>query len=263
MDQMFSDAAAYDRYMGRWSRLVAPLFVDFAQVRDGERVLDIGCGTGALSEVVAAATRSSEIIGIDLSSSFIEYARAHITDPRIRFDIGDALDLPYPDASFDKSLALLVLQLIPQPEKAASEMRRVTRPGGSVAACAWDTGGGMELISIFWDEAVKLDPLAEARREKHRPYTLRGQLSALWQMSGLKTVEETGLEIQMDFTSFDDFWLPHLQGVGPAGSYVSALSPWRRDALRDRLRERLLGERPDGPFKLQAQAWAVQGTVPE
>ena len=260
MADMFSNAVAYDRYMGRWSRRLASMFVEFAQVRDGDKVLDVGCGTGALSEAVASATRRSEITGIDPSSSSVEYGRTHCADPRIRFDVGNALELPYSDGTFDQCLALLVLQLIPQPEKALSEMCRVTRPGGSVAICNWDSGGGMEMISMFWEEASKLDP---ADPEKPRPYTRQGQLKALLEVTGLERVEETGLKIELDFLSFDDYWWPQHGGVGPTGSYLSSLSPDRQQALGEQLRGRFLGNGPDGPFKLHAQSWAVRGIVPQ
>ena len=263
MADMFSNPAAYDRYMGRWSRRLAPLFVEFAQVRDGDKVLDVGCGTGILCQAVAAVTRNSEITGVDSSPFFVEYARTHFADPRIRFDVGNASELLYPDATFNQCLALLVINLIAHPEKALSEMCRVTRPGGSVAVCNWDASGGMEMHSIFWEEASKLDPAAEPLREKHRPYSRQGQLKALWEATGLQRVEETGLKIELDFTAFDDYWLPQLRGVGPAGSYLSSLSPDRQQALREQLRRRILGNVPDAPFKLQAQAWAVRGVVPK
>lgn len=263
MADIFSNAAAYDHYMGRWSRRLAPMFVEFAQIRDGDTVLDVGSGTGALAEAVAAATRSSEITGIDPSSFFVEYGRTHCADPRIRFDVGNALELPYSNATFDQCLAMLVLQLIPQPEKALSEMCRVTHPGGSVAVCNWDASGGMEMLSIFWEEASKLDPAAEPRRNDSRPYSRYGQLKALWESTGLERVQETGLKIELEFTSFDDYWLPQLGGVGPAGSYLSSLSADRQKALREELWRRCLGNGPDGPFKLHAQSWAVRGMVPQ
>lgn len=263
MADMFSNAAAYDRFMGRWSRRLAPMFAEFAQLRDGGKVLDVGCGTGILCQAVAAVTRDSEITGVDPSPFFVEYARTHVADPRIRFDVGNALELPYPDATFNQCLALLVINLIAQPEKAVSEMCRVTRPGGSVAVCNWDAGGGMEMNSTFWEEASKLDPAAKTRRDTLRPYSRQGQLKTLWEANGLERVEETGLKIELDFTSFDDYWLPLLGGVGPPGSYLSSLAQDRQQALREQLRRRILGNGPDGPFKLHAQSWAVRGMVPQ
>jgi ubiquinone/menaquinone biosynthesis C-methylase UbiE len=149
MADMFSNAAFYDAYMGRWSRRLAPMFVEFAQVSDDSKILDVGCGTGILSQVVAAATLSSEITGVDNSVPFVQYGRTHVAEPRIKFDVGNALELPYPDATFDQCLSLLVLELIPKPEKVLSEMCRVTRSGGSVAVCNWDGSRGMQLITIF------------------------------------------------------------------------------------------------------------------
>ncbi len=264
MADHFSNTEAYDNYMGRWSARFAPLFMDFAGLRDGERLLDVGCGTGALSREVLDAAPRSEIVGIDPSEPFIEHARAKIADPRITFEVGDALELSYPDASFGQSLSLFVFMLIPDGEKAAGEMRRVTRPGGSVAACTWDTGGGgMELVSTLWDEAVKLNPAAnELRADRSLKYNRQGQLTELWEVTGLENIEETGIEFGMDFTSFDDYWLPHLGGVGPVGAYVKELSPDSRDALREAMRTRFLPGGEDGPFTLGARAWAVQGTVP-
>lgn len=158
---MFLNAEAYERYIGRWSQRLAPRFMEFAGVVDGDRVLDVGSGTGSLALAVAAATRRSEVVGIEPSAPFVDYARTRTPDPRVRFEVGDAQSLPYADASFDKSLALLVINLIPDAPRAAAEMRRVTRPGGRMAGCVWDYGGGMTMLRAFWDAVVALDPAAE------------------------------------------------------------------------------------------------------
>jgi len=263
MPEMFSNASSYEKYMGRWSAKLAPLFAKFARIRDGDRVLDVGCGTGSLIQAVANLTRRSEVVGIDPTPGFITYARQRFTDPRITFDQGSAFELPYSGSSFDQSLSMLVFHLISAPDKAVREMRRVTKPGGTVATCTWDGSGGMELSSIFWTEAIKLDPAAEARSERARSCNLEGQLSELWKATGLNDVEETAIDIRMDFTSFDDYWLPYLEGVGPTGVYVAGLSNDGRDALRERLRSRVLSGQSDGAFFFAARAWAVRGLVPK
>jgi SAM-dependent methyltransferase len=251
----FSNAEGYERYMGRWSRLFARRFVDFVGITDGDRLLDVGCGTGSLTYTLAASAPRSEIVGIDPSSAFVEYARSRTSDPRVTFDVGSALSLPYPDASFDKCLCLLVLQFIPDVGRAIGEMRRVLRQGGSAAACVWDKDV-MEMHSVFWEPAAELEP--GVKRGSGAPYT-SGQLADLWKQSGLKSVEETVLEMPLEFASFDDFWAPHLGGQGPSGSYLVSLPPEKQIALRERVRVRVLGAGPDRPFTLRAKAWAVRG----
>jgi SAM-dependent methyltransferase len=265
MSDQFSKAEAYDDYMGRWSARLAPLFLNFAGIRDGERALDVGCGTGVLSRAVVGAAPRSEVVGVDPSEAFIEHARAQGDDPRVTFDVGNAMDLPYSDASFGQSLSMLVFHFIPDGGKAAGEMRRVTRPGGSVAACTWDTGdGGLKMVIGFWDEAVKLNPAAEELRpERSQKNNRRGEFTELWEAAGMENVEETALEFGMDFSSFDDYWLPNLQGVGPVGAYIKGRSPEGREALREAMRRRFLPGGEDGPFTIGARAWAVQGTVPD
>jgi SAM-dependent methyltransferase len=258
---MFANAIGYEQLMGRWSARLAPLYADFAQLRDAGRILDVGCGTGALVRTVADRTRSSEIVGVDPAQSFVDYARTQSRDPRVTFQVGDAMQLPFPAASFDQTLSLLVMMFIPEPEKAASEMRRVSRPGGTVSACTWDRDG-LELASVFWEEAVRLDPAAEARSQRPKHSNREGQLAALWHSAGLQDVEETVISMRLPFASFDDFWEPHLKGVAPQGAYVAGLSEGRREALRQGLRKRVLADRPDGAFSLRAKALAVRGTVP-
>lgn len=234
MAEMFASANAYEGMMGRWSMRLAPLFVDFARVRGGDRILDLGCGTGSLIQTLADRTTRSEIIGIDPAQAFIDFCRSRFSDRRISFDCGNGMDLPYTDDSFDHSLSLLVFMFIPQPGKAANEMRRVTRPGGRLAACTWDSGGGgLEMSAIFWEEAAKLGPTAETRAERPRHCNREGQLAALWQGTGLEHVEEAALQFQTEFNCFDDYWLPFTKGVGPQGVYIADLSHASRNALRD------------------------------
>ena len=262
MADMFANARAYEARMGRWSARLAPLFAHFANVTDGGRVLDVGCGTGSLVSTVAAMTRQSAIVGIDPAEPFLAYARAQLANPRITFDRGTALDLPYPAGVFDYTLSLLVLMFLPHPEQAAREMRRVTRPGGTVAACTWDREG-QEMTAVFWEEAIRLAPDAATRVDRPLRLDQAGQLAALWHATGLQHVEETALNMDMAFTSFDDYWQPHLTGDGPSGVYVAGLPPEHREALRHALQERLQAGRPDGGFSLRAKALAVRGVVPQ
>jgi SAM-dependent methyltransferase len=261
METSWANAEAYERFMGRWSRRLAPLLVEFAGVQDGDRVLDVGCGTGSLVSVLVGLLPRSEVVGIDPASTSIEYATRQLAGPWVRFEVADAQNLPYPDASFDQCLSLLVVNHVPDASRVVSEMRRVTRPGGRVAAAVWDYGDGMSMLRIFWDEVVALDPAAQRLHQGQMPLCRKGELAALWTKSGLQQVEETALVISMSFRSFEDYWSPFLAGVSVSGAYISNLPAVGQQRLRDRLREKLLGGKPDQPFTLQARAWAVRGTV--
>jgi SAM-dependent methyltransferase len=258
---VFSIGESYDLFMGRWSRRLAPRLVDFAKVRDGDAVLDVGSGTGALAEAVASAAPSSRVAGIDRSEPFVAIARARHRQTRISFDVADAQQLPFAEASYDRTLSMLILNFLPDSRKALQEMERVTRPGGIVSAAVWDYGGGMEMLRAFWDEAVALRPEADARDERHMPFAAKGELGAFWRACGLEDVAETELTIETPFASFEDYWSPFLQGQGPAGVYVGTLSEDDRGRLRTNLRRRLSDDREGVPITLRARAWAVRGVV--
>jgi SAM-dependent methyltransferase len=258
MTRMFANAIAYEAMMGRWSSRLATLFLDFAKVGDADRVLDVGCGTGSLVGGILDRAQRARVVGIDPAEAFVDYARTRFPASRASFDCGSASKLPYADASFDHSLSLLVFHFLEQPGTAASEMRRVTRTGGTVAACTWDRTG-QEMSELFWEESVRLDPGAEGKAQRPKVCNQAGQLAELWGATGLQDVSEVTLEMRTDFTGFDDFWLPYTKGVGPQGMYVASLSPDKREALRDALRKRFVGER-DRPFSLRAAALAVRGT---
>jgi ubiquinone/menaquinone biosynthesis C-methylase UbiE len=260
MTQMFANAVAYEEMMGRWSKRLAVPFLDFAGIGDAQKILDVGCGTGSLIQSILDRTGRAQVVGIDPAQAFVDYGRTRFSDARVSFDCGSAGKLPYPDASFDHALSLLVFQFLQRPGTAASEMRRVTRRGGTVAVCTWDKAG-QEMSDIFWEECVRLDPGAEEKAQRPRVCNQMGQLSELWRATGFEAAEEITLEMRTDFTCFDDFWLPYTKGVGPQGMYVASVSPETREVLRDALRKRLVGDR-DRPFSLRAAALAVRGTVP-
>ena len=261
-ERLFSEGDAYERFMGRWSREMAPRLVTFAGVRDGDAVLDVGSGTGALTMAVAAAAPSSRIVGIDPAAPYVAFARTRHPADRVRFEVGDAQQLRFTDGSFDRTLSLLVLNFIPDRSRALREMIRVTRPGGTVASAVWDYSEGMEMLRVFWDEAVSLNPAADARDERHMPLSRKGELGSLWREHRLRVVSEEAITIQTRFSSFDDYWRPFVEKQGPAGDYVAGLAATEREELRLRLRKRLLGDGPDRPILLQARAWAVRGIVP-
>ena len=261
-EPMFSVGDAYERFMGRWSREMAPLLVKFAGVRDGDRVLDVGSGTGSLAAAIARLAPSSRIIGIDPAKSYVAFAQTRHPGDRIRFEVGDAQLLRFADGSFDRTLSLLVLNFIPDRSKALGEMIRVTRRGGTVASAVWDYDDGMEMLRVFWDEAIALNPSMDARDEKHMPLCRRGELEAFWRQHRLEDVTEQALTIRTRFSSFDDYWRPFLEKQGPAGDYVATLGADEREQLRVRLRKRLLGDGPERPIVLNARAWAVRGRVP-
>jgi len=248
--------------MGRWSRSLAPLLVRFAGVRDGDAVLEVGSGTGALAEAIAAAAPAGRIVGIDPAAPYVAFGQAKRANERISFEVGDAQQMRFEDGRFDRTLSMLAVNFIPDPHKAVREMTRVTRRGGTVAAAVWDYREGMEMLRVFWDAAIALRPGDDKADERHMPFSGRGELAALWRSQGLRDVAEEGLSIETRFESFDDYWTPFTEKQGPAGAYVAGLPPAHREELRLRLRQRVPGSEPDRPFRLSARAWAVRGVVP-
>lgn len=260
-DSLFSEASAYEQFMGRWSRELAPLFVRFAGVRNGDVVLDLGSGTGRLSGAVASAAPAARVTGVDPAAAYVAFAQATRASERVAFEVGDARRLRFADGTFDCALSLLVMNFIPEPAKAVAELKRVTRHDGTVAAAVWDYSAGMEMLRVFWDAAISLAPADDRKDERHMPLSRRGELGRLWHSQHLRDVVEEDLTIEMRFASFDDYWVPFTLEQGPAGAYVARLSPAQRSELRARLRQRWQADGFEGPFTLTAKAWAVRGIV--
>ena len=259
----WASGAAYEPYVGRWSRLVAREFLAWLGAPDGGRWLDVGSGTGALSQTILETAAPRAVRGIDRSDGFVAFARAQVRDERASFETGDAQALPVQTGEFDVAVSGLVLNFVPQPERMAAEMARAVRPGGTVAVYVWDYAGKMQLMRHFWNAAAALDPAAVALDEGRRfPVCQPGPLAQLWRGAGLAQVETRPIDIATDFKDFDDYWTPFLGGQGPAPGYALALSEERRAALRERLRA-ALPVAIDGSIPLVARAWAVRGTRPQ
>ncbi|MCZ4094191.1 class I SAM-dependent methyltransferase [Sinorhizobium psoraleae] len=258
------DAAGYEQLMGRWSRKLAPLFIDFAGLADGEKILDVGCGTGSLTFALASTANLSEIAAIDYSPVFVEEANRRNTDPRIKIRQADACALPFEDGTFDRALALLVLHFVPEAGKAVAEMRRVVRPGGVVAAAVWDHLGGMPGMRMMVDTVAALNEGGRQLRARYcfQPMMQPGEMNRTFVEQGLMDVAETQLMIRMDYQTFDDFWGPIAAGEGPLGKYVAALDLTERARTEAAVRDAYEAGRPDGPRSFANIAWACRGIVP-
>lgn len=246
-------AEAYDRFMGRYSRGISAQLADLAGVREGQRVLDVGCGPGALIGELVARVGAMHVAAIDPSASFVAAARAR--HPRVAVQQGTAEQLPFATAAFDAALAQLVVHFMRDPLTGVAEMARVTRRGGTVAACVWDHSSSRGPLGLFWRAARELDPGADD--ESERAGTREGQLTALLTAAGLRDVHGAVLTVRVEHPSFDEWWEPFTRGVGPAGAHVQRMAPADRDALR----ARCLAIAPAAPFVVEAKAWAARGTV--
>jgi SAM-dependent methyltransferase len=253
----WASGSAYEPYVGRWSRLVACEFIDWLDAPKGSAWLDVGCGTGALSQTVLQMADPSKIKGVDRSDGFIGYVRSQTTDKRAEFEVADAQALPVENNSFDAVISGLVLNFIPKPELMIAEMTRASR--GIVALYVWDYGDGMQMMRHFWDAAAALEPEAAKLDEGPRFVVCQpGPLKLLFESAGLKDVEVRPIEVPTVFKDFDDYWNPFLGGQGPAPSYAMSLDEERRAALREKIRADL-SIANDGSISLKARAWAVKG----
>lgn len=251
----------YEPYVGRWSRLVAREFLHSLSLSAGLHWLDVGCGTGALTQAIVTHADPARVLGVDPSAAFVDYARAHVADPRATFMTGDAQALAVDIASFDVAVAGLVLNFVPTPPKGVAEMVRAVRRGGVVAAYVWDYAGRMELMRFFWDAAVALTPAARDLDEGRRfPVCTMDGMRDLFAGAGLGSVDVHAIDVPTLFRDFDDYWRPFEGGQGPAPGYAMSLDAPRRDVLRERLRA-VLPVAPDGSIPLTARAWAVRGRV--
>jgi ubiquinone/menaquinone biosynthesis C-methylase UbiE len=258
------NAAGYEQLMGRWSRRLAPLFLDFVRLGHDEAVLDVGCGTGSLTFELASRSDLREIRAIDYSPTFVEAARQRNTDPRVTIEQADATALPFPDGKFDRALALLVLHFVPDAGRAISEMRRVVRSNGVVGATVWDHFGGMpgmrmavDIIAAFSDAGYQL-----RSRYMFQPMMQPQEMKQAFVDQGLVDVQETQLMVRMDYADFEDFWAPIAAGEGPIGKFVTTLDGTERDRVTTAVRDAYQSGRADGPRSFANVAWACRGLVP-
>jgi ubiquinone/menaquinone biosynthesis C-methylase UbiE len=247
--------SAYDRFMGRYSRELAPAFIEFACIEPGLHVLDVGCGPGPLTEQLARVVGAEQVGAVDPSKPFVAACRERVPGADVRR--GDAESLPWQDDSFDSVVSQLVVNFMRDAPAGAAEMRRVARRGGVAAACTWDYGSGMEMLRAFWAAARTLDDAAPDEGRTMR-YRSTEELAELWREAGIEDVETDNLTVETTYAEFDELWEPFTLGVGPAGAYCAKLAPERREELRERLFENVGS--PVGSFTLGARACAVRGT---
>ncbi len=259
MTDPWQSAAAYERFMGRWSSFIAQKFLSWLAIPTSQSWLDVGCGTGSLTKLILETYQPREVTAIDSSADFIAYARGTITSPLVHFKVGLAQSLDVPSDSIDAAVSGLVLNFVLEPKSAVLEMLRVIKPGGTIGVFVWDYAQGMQMLRYFWDAALALDPQVGQLDEGLRfPVCQEGQLEALLRESGGQQLEAAAIEVNTMFQSFDDYWEPFLGQVGPAAAYVAGLGPGDRQKLEQKLRETLPIDQ-DGSISLTARAWAVKG----
>jgi SAM-dependent methyltransferase len=260
-----SDGAAYETFLGRWTGRLADALLDFAEFPDAGDLVDVGCGTGSLALAMARRWPGRRIVGIDVAEPYIAYARARAAGLMPEFHVGDIGALSSPDAAYAGATAQLVLNFVPDADRALGEMCRVTRPGGVVVGAVWDFRGGLVYQRLFWDTAAGVDSAAGVARDRlfSGALALPDGLHGLFTRAGLAAVERASLTIRMDYADFDDYWQPLLGGQGPVGSYAAGLPPDRRAQVEAAVHAAYLSGAPDGPRSMTATAWVVRGTVPQ
>jgi len=259
-----SDGAAYEFWLGRWSSRLANVFLDFVEFPESGELLDVGCGTGALTFAMADRWPARSVIGVDIAAPYISYARSRRSGDRATFEIGDACALRYENGRFAGVAAHLLFLFIAKPAAALREMRRVARSGGTVAAVVWDSRGGLVFQRMLWDTAVAIDPNARGARDSlfANPVAIPGGLAGFFRDAGLEDVETQSLTIRMDYENFEDYWQPFLGGQGPVGVYFANLAPALNVRIKEAVRDAYCSGSPDGPRSLTASAWAVRGKAP-
>lgn len=258
-----NDGAAYERFIGRWSRRVADCIAETIAFPDDGALLDAGCGTGSLAAALKVRHPDRRIVGIDVAEPYLAFARTRPDLGSVEFLKQDAQEISFADNSFDGAGALIALNFMADPLKAAREMVRVVRPGGTMVAAAWDFRGGLVYQRLLWDTAAALDPVAAKTRDKifSNPLALPDGMANLWRAAGLARVERQSLTVRMDFANWDDYWQPLLGGQGPVGGYVAALEPDLQARVCDAVRDAFLSGDGDGPRSLTATSWVVTGEV--
>jgi len=255
---VFASGDAYNRHVGRYSGALARRLIALAGVKAGDRVLDVGCGTGKLTGELVALLGADRVSAVDPSGPFVSAARAAY--PGVTVEEAPAEALPFDDGTFDAALAQLVVNFMKDAHAGVGEMQRVTRSGGTVAAAVWDYGNGMTMLRRFWDAAAATDPGSNPQDELNMRYATAEELATLWKEVGLTEVTSSAADVAASYESFDDLWFGFAAGVGPAGAYALSLDEAGRERLKDELRS-LLGV-GDSPFELTARAWVVVGRVP-
>ncbi|MBT5415029.1 MAG: methyltransferase domain-containing protein [Rhodospirillaceae bacterium] len=256
----WTDGAAYDVGMGRWSRSVAEIFLGWLNRRPGLTWLDVGCGTGALTATILAKARPERVLAVDPSAAFLAHARAVCVDPRIAFESGEMEDIPAPDGSFDAVVSGLALNFVDRPRFAMPELRRVAKPGAVVAAYVWDYGGRMEPLRKFWEAATECDPDATEFDETRRFEDCDPEhLSGLFEGAGFDSVETKAIDLPLAFENFETCWRAVATGCGPAPSYAASLDDGAREALKRAYRQALCPH--GGGVRATARAWAVRAVT--
>jgi SAM-dependent methyltransferase len=251
-----ASAEAYDRYVGRYGGALATRLLEAAEVKPGLRVLDVGCGPGALAARAASIVGPAQVAAVDPSQPFAEACRERLPGADVR--VAAAESLPFSDGTFDAVLSQLVVNFLSDAPRGLAEMRRVAKPGAVVAGCVWDYAGEMRMLRAFWDAAIAVDPEgAGSLDESSMSYCNPEELGELWSEAGLDAVAVSPLEVEASYSDFDDLWQPFTAGIGPAGAYCASLDPARRESLRERLRVGL--GNPAGRFTLTARAWCAVG----